>query len=69
VEVVWAGIETLDRGLRHELLRELARLFADSVADPRSVDKVRAAVVVLREAADILGWSPSVNAYRHLRLE
>jgi hypothetical protein len=66
--MVWAAIETLDPGLQHEVLRELATLHAASADNPRGLaDKVRAAVVALRQAADVLGHSPSIAEYRAVR--
>jgi hypothetical protein len=65
LDFIWAGIETLDPGLQHALLRELATLHAQSALSPRSdADKVRAAVVALREVAEILGHSPTIREYR-----
>ena len=68
-EVVWAAIEKLTPGEQYELLRELATVHALSARYPRDeADKVRAAVVALREVADMLGHSPSVKEYRSIRV-
>lgn len=66
-ECVYAAIDTLDAGLQRELLRDLATIHALSLENPRTpADKVRAAVNALRDAAEILGHSPSVKEYRTL---
>lgn len=67
-ELVWAAIETLPPGVQHELLRELATLFALSARNPRTeADKVRAAVCDLHEVAEILGRTGSLKEYRAIR--
>jgi hypothetical protein len=68
-EMAWRVIEQLDAGLQHELLRELATSLAVSAGNPRSqADKVRAAVVAVREVAELLGYSPSIKDYRAARV-
>ena len=69
-EIVWRAIEVLDVGCQFEILRELATNFAASGrVNHGSARNARAAVVALREAADVLGHSPSVKEYRSLRRE
>jgi hypothetical protein len=66
--MLWAAIQTLDAARQYEFLRELAYLYASSAENPRTIgDKIRAAVVALRQAAELLGYSPSVKEYRRLR--
>jgi hypothetical protein len=68
-EVVWAGVMALDVALQHEVLRELASTIAVAPSDRlTSVSKkIRSAVAALHEAHDLLGRSPSVRDYIHLR--
>jgi hypothetical protein len=70
LEPVWAAVQELDEGAKHQLLRELAEELA-LVGYTRSAWTIREkrAVAALREAADILGHSPSVKQYRTLHNE
>lgn len=69
-EIVWRAIDVLDVGCQFEILRELATRFAVSGrVNHTSASNARAAVVALREAADVLGRSPSIKEYRSLRRE
>lgn len=68
--VVWAGACALDEASQHDLLRELGRRLAfPNERAPMNTREVREAraIAALREAAEELGRSPSVNEYRHLR--
>lgn len=68
LEICWAAIETLPIELQHELLRELASDVAAARGRAQNpAGNVAAAVVCLRDAADILGHSPSLLEYRRLR--
>jgi hypothetical protein len=68
LDICYAAINVLDEALKHELLRELATELAAENAHPRNAaESVRAAVAALRDAADVLGHSPSVREYRALR--
>jgi len=71
LEIVWAAIQTLDPGRLHVVLRELATVYAAAHAQPgRSpLERVRAAVQALHDAASVLGRSPTVPEYRSLRAE
>lgn len=68
--VVWAAICALDEASQHDLLRELGKRLAfpadRAPVNTRALREARA-IAALREAADELGKSPSVNEYRHLR--
>lgn len=68
--VVWAGVCALDEASQHDVLRELGNRLAfpaeRGAVNTRQVREARA-IAALREAAEILGRSPSVNEYRHLR--
>mgnify|MGYP000200350684 CR=1 FL=1 len=69
-EVVWAGICALDEGAQHEVLRELRRRLGDLSERTGDLNrKVARGVAALLQAAEILGRSPSVHAYRQLRAE
>lgn len=69
-EIVWRAIDVLDVGCQFEILREMATQFAVTArVNHSSGSNARAAVVALREAADILGHSPSMKEYRSLRRE
>jgi hypothetical protein len=68
--VVYAGICALDEASQHDVLRELGkRLAYPKERGPLNTREVRVAraIAAVREAADILGRSPSVNEFRHLR--
>lgn len=67
-EIVWAAIQTLDIADKLTVLRELAtEIAAQGVKRGNEYDKMRAAVISLRDAADMLGKSPSQSEYRRLR--
>ncbi len=66
--MVWAALQTLDVGLRYVVLRELATELDSERVEPRSAQgRVRAAVLCLNHAADVLGEAPTESAYRALR--
>lgn len=66
--VVWAAICALDEGAQHEVLRELrARLDDPTDRATKTARKIARGVAALRIAADELGRTPSVMAYRDLR--
>jgi hypothetical protein len=68
--MVWAAILSLEVPLQCVLLRELASDVARHLVEPRNPqEKIRAAIVSLREASDFLGKSPSQYEYRLLRAE
>lgn len=68
LEVVWAGIETLDEGQQYELLRELASDYAGEEAKRPSIrDYAKRGVVALHTATEALGRVPSAPEYRALR--
>lgn len=70
VEVVWAAVMVLDIADKLTILRELAtEVAAAGLKRGNEYDKVRAAVISLRDAADLLGRSPSQYEYRQLAKE
>lgn len=70
LEMCWAAIMSLEVPLQCVLLRELASDLARHLADPHNPqEKIRAAIVSLREASDFLGHSPSQYQYRQVRKE
>jgi len=68
--VIWAAITQLDEGEQHELLTELQTHLAltPTLKTTQSARRLRA-VESLRQAAELLGKSPSMNAYRALRAD
>lgn len=71
IDIVWAAIGALDEALKHELLRELATELASrtDLAGNGLGARIRQAIACLRDAADILGHSPSVKEYRLLQAQ
>jgi hypothetical protein len=70
LEICWAAIATLDIADKLTLLRELATEVAAAATRRRTpIDKVVAAVVSRRSAAEVLGRSPTQYEYRQMRLE
>ncbi|MHB8642339.1 MAG: homing endonuclease associated repeat-containing protein [Gaiellaceae bacterium] len=68
LEMVWAALQTLDVGLRYVVLRELATELNQERVEPRSAQgRIRAAVLSLNHAADVLGEAPTQSTYRELR--
>lgn len=66
---VWAAIMTLDAGLQHEILERLDLHLGEALLDPNKPGRKQRAIRALRRAAELLGRSPSVKAYRRLRDE
>lgn len=68
--VIWAAVMQLDEGEQHELLSELQDHLAmtPTLKTTQSARRLRA-IENLRRAAELLGESPSMNAYRALRSE
>lgn len=67
-EIVWAAIQSLDIADKVVVLRELAtEVAAQGLKRGNEYDNVRAGVISLRDAADVLGQSPSLYEYRQLR--
>ena len=65
---VWAALCALDPASQHDVLAELQeRLGAPALAS--SDVRMRRAIAALREAAEMLGRSPSVGDYRRLQAE
>jgi hypothetical protein len=70
LEMCWAATMSLEVDLQCLLLRELASELARHLVEPRNPqEKIRAAIVSLREARDFLGHSPSQYEFRLLRGE
>src|SRR4051794_21395027 len=68
LEMVWAALQTLDVSRRYVFLRELATELNTERLDPRSArGRVRAAILSLNHATDVLGEAPSQSEYRALR--
>ena len=68
MDICWAAVSVLDIADKLVVLRELAtEVAAAGVKRDNEYDRVAAAVVSLRNAADILGHSPSLYEYRHLQ--
>lgn len=67
-EIVWAAVERLDVAAKHALLDELANeLFVEPhLRKAGPATREARAVLALREAAAILGHSPSINEYIEL---
>ena len=65
---VWAAIQALDPADQHDVLTELQALLAVAHIEG-SVEKTKLtrAVAALREAAQILGHSPSISEYEGIR--
>ena len=69
-DVVWAGVLALDEGTKHELLALLRQqLEVPEERESPHQARVARAIAALREAAEILEESPSVEEYRRLRAE
>lgn len=66
---VWAAINTLPTGSQHLILDELRELLGRVEKADSHQTRVRHAVGALRECAEMLGRSPSVEDYRRLRVE
>lgn len=67
LEITWCALQALDPAQKYTLLRELATDLALPIAPRSKANNVRAAIVSLRDSADILGPSPSLYEYRLLR--
>lgn len=65
---VWAALCALDPASQHDVLAELQERLGAPVLASSDV-RVRRAIAALREAAEILGRSPSVGDYRRLQAE
>jgi hypothetical protein len=66
---VWAAIMTLDAGVQREVLERLEVHLGEALLDPEKPGRMQRAIRALRRAAELLGRSPSVKAYRRLRDE
>ena len=68
LDICWAAVATLDEGRKYTLLQEVATDMALDASRRRAQkDKVAAAIVSLRVAADLLGHPPTLSEYRALR--
>jgi len=67
--VVWAAIMKLDAGVQREVLERLEVHLGEALLDPEKPGRMQRAIRALRRAAELLGRSPSVKAYRRLRDE
>lgn len=68
LDICWAALESVDDARQYTLLQELATHLAHAAGDPRTpANKVAAAIVSLRTAAEILVHSPTLIEYRSLR--
>src|SRR5690348_12527482 len=66
-EVIWSAVMTLDEPAKHEVYEHLADHLVIGRGRTRRHDERReAAIAALREAAEILGHSPSVRDFRGL---
>lgn len=65
---VWAALCALDPASQHDVLAELQERLGAPVLASSDV-RTRRAIAALREAAEILGRSPSVGDYRRLQAE
>jgi hypothetical protein len=66
-ELIWAAVMTLDEPAKHEVYEHLAdHLVVGRGRTRRHSERRDASVAALREAAEILGRSPSIRDYRGL---
>jgi hypothetical protein len=69
LEVRWAAINTFDPADRLTLLREMATEVVAGGPTATPHDKVVAGLLSLRDAAEVLGCSPSRHEYRQMRVD
>jgi hypothetical protein len=66
-EVIWSAVMTLDEPAKHEVYEHLAdHLVVERGRHRRHHERREASVAALREAAELLGHSPSVREFREL---